>query len=233
MSAEELLKDRDHVLVALDGPVVEHLPELPVADRLRVMVAEDRLPRKVARTDDPFVVLAFAASIGPATEQAVYAQWRRIEHEVVAAARLTPGVGDAFAKLAAGGARITVVGSLDVRVMRALLVMHGLDAHVGRVAGRNDADRAALPPAPDLITSAIHAAAIPVESCVFVGTTKDDLAAARAAGVDTIHHERGTATPAPPAVVVSPAWFAGLAEVRSAPARRPADPAGKTAGPKS
>jgi phosphoglycolate phosphatase-like HAD superfamily hydrolase len=211
--AEELLAERDHVLVALDGPVVEQLPVLPVADRLRMLVAEDRLPRKVARTDDPFVVLAFAASIGPATEQAVYAQWRRIEHEVVASARLAPGVDEALAKLAAGGARITVVGSLDVRVMRALLLMHGLDAHVVRVAGRNSSDRSVLPPSPDLITSAIQVAAIPIESCVFVGTTKDDRAAARAAGVDTIHHERGAPTPAPPPVVVSPSWFAGLRSV--------------------
>jgi phosphoglycolate phosphatase-like HAD superfamily hydrolase len=215
----QLLAERDHVLVALDGPVVERLPGLPVADRLRTLVAEDRLPRKVARTEDPFVVLAFARSIGPATERAVYAQWRRIEHEVVASARLTSGVHEAFATLAASGVRITVVGSLDVMVIRALLVLHGLDAHVGRLVGRAGPDRAVLPPAPDLITSAIHACAIPIESCAFVGTTDDDLAAARAAGVDTIYHRRSAVAPAPPPETRPTTWFDGLSAVTPALAR--------------
>ncbi|MEO6086768.1 MAG: HAD hydrolase-like protein [Umezawaea sp.] len=216
MRSEQLLAERDHVLVALDGPVVERLPVLPVADRLRMLVAEDRLPRKVARTEDPFVVLAFARSIGPATERAVYAQWRRIEHEVAAAACPASGVREAFAALAAGGARITVVGSLDAVVIRALLALHGLDAHVGRLVGRAGPDRAVLPPAPDLITSAIHACAVPIESCVFVGTTDDDLTAARAAGVDTIHHRRGAVTPTPPPGLPPSTWFDGLSAVTSA-----------------
>jgi hypothetical protein len=54
------------------------------------------LPRTVARTDDPFVVLDHAATIGPATERAVHAQLCRIEFDVVAAA----------------GTQITVVASL-------------------------------------------------------------------------------------------------------------------------
>ncbi len=98
----ELLSERDHVLVALDGPVAEVLSTRSIADRLRVLVSEDRLPPKVARTEDPFVVLAYAGTIGPATERAVYAQWRRIEHEVAAAARVAVGVHEAFASLAAG-----------------------------------------------------------------------------------------------------------------------------------
>ncbi|WNV88103.1 HAD hydrolase-like protein [Umezawaea sp. Da 62-37] len=190
MQAEELLEERDHVLVALDGPVAEGLAVESIAGRLRVLVAEDRLPRKVERTSDPFVVLAFAATIGPATERAVYAQWRRIECEVVAAARVVPGVHEVFAALAAGGARITVVGSLDVEAIRMFLVLHGLDAHVRRIAGRSGPDPAVLPPAPDLVTAAVHACAVPARSCVFVGSADADLAAARAAGVDAVRHRR-------------------------------------------
>lgn len=207
MRADELLAERDHVLVALDGPVADVLPTQPVADRLRTLLAEDRLPRKVARTGDPFVVLAHARTIGPATEQAVYAQWRRIEHEVVATAQVAPGVHDAFAALAAGGAQITVVGALDVVAIRTFLVLYGLDAHVRRLVGRVGSDPAVLPPAPDLITSAIHAAAIPIGSCVFVGTTDPDLTAARAAGVDTVRHRRTTATTAPEPATRPITWF--------------------------
>lgn len=209
MRAGELLVERDHVLVAFDGPVAEVPPTRSVADRLRALVAEDRLPRRVARTEDPFVVLAHARSIGPATERAVYAQWRRIEHEVVAAARVAPGVRDAFAALVAGGVRITVVGALDVAAIRAFLVLHGLDAHVRRLVGRAGAVRAALPPAPDLITSAIHACAVPVRSCAFVGGTGPDLAAARGAGVDAFRHRR-----ARPATAPSGTWFDALSAPR-------------------
>lgn len=90
MHAEKLLTERDHVLVAFDGPVAELRATTPVAERLRTMLGEAPLPRKVARTDDPFVVLAYAATIGPATEQAVYAQFCRLEAEAVAATRLAP-----------------------------------------------------------------------------------------------------------------------------------------------
>lgn len=210
MRAEELLAERDHVLVALDGPVAGVLPTQSVAERLRALLAEDRLPREVARTGDPFVVLAHAASIGPATQRAVYAQWRRIEHEVLALAPIAPGVGDAFAALVAGGVQITVVGALDVVAVRSFLVLHGLDAHVRRLVGRVGPDRAALPPAPDLVESAVHVGAVPVRSCVFVGSTEADLAAARAAGVDTIRHRRVTAAPAPEPVAPPNAWFAAL-----------------------
>ncbi|PRY38823.1 HAD hydrolase-like protein [Umezawaea tangerina] len=212
MRAGELLADRDHVLVALDGPVAEGLVRGPVAARLRMMVAEDRLPRKVVRTEDPFAVLAYAATIGPATEHAVYAQWCRIEHELVAAARVTPGVREAFAALAAGGTRITVVGSLDVGAIRAFLVLHGLVEHVGRVAGRSGSDPAVLPPAPDLVATAVLTGATPAEACAFVGTLPVDLAAARAAGVDAIRHRRPT--PDPDAVV--PTWFDALTTARRA-----------------
>ncbi|WP_433271398.1 HAD family hydrolase [Actinosynnema sp. CS-041913] len=216
MRAEELLVERDHVLVAFDGPIAELPPTRSSADRLRVLVAEGRLPRRVARTDDPFVVLAHAATIGPATGQAVYAQLCRIEHGVVAAARVAPGVHEALAVTAAAGARVTVVSSLDIAAVQAFLVLHGLVERVHHLVGRTGPDRAALPPAPDLITLAIHTRAIPVESCLFVGGTDRDLTAARAAGVETIRHRPVSVPPAPGSAAPPNPWFAAL----SAPTKR-------------
>ncbi|MBP2320378.1 beta-phosphoglucomutase-like phosphatase (HAD superfamily) [Kibdelosporangium banguiense] len=181
-----LLTERDHVLVALDGPIAELPPPPSAADRLRVMVAEGGLPRKVARTDDPFVVIAHAATIGPATEQAVHAQLCRIELEVLSTAPATAGVHKAFAKMAAVGTQITVVTSLSITAVRTFLVLHGLLDHVRHLTGRTGPDSSGLPPAPDLITAAIHHCAIPMRSCLFVGSTDTDLKAARAAGVETI-----------------------------------------------
>lgn len=82
------------------------------------MLGEAKLPRKVARTDDPEVVLAHAATIGPATERAVRTQLGRLEAELVAA-----------------GTRSTVVGALLPDRIRAFLVMHGLDEHVRQGRG--------------------------------------------------------------------------------------------------
>jgi phosphoglycolate phosphatase-like HAD superfamily hydrolase len=223
MRVEGLLTERDHVLVALDGPVAE-LPAAgstagSSADRLRVMVADGRLPRKVTRTDDPFVVLAYAATIGPATERAVYAQLCRIDYEVLAGARIAPGVHDAFATMAAAGTQITVVSSLATAAVRTFLVLQGLTEHVRHLVARTGPDRAVLPPAPNLITAATRERAIPVESCLFVGSTDIDLTAARAAGVDTVRHLTTAHATEPPAALLPPPpnpWFDAL----SAPAQK-------------
>jgi beta-phosphoglucomutase-like phosphatase (HAD superfamily) len=219
---EELFAERDHVLVALDGPVAE-LPSLgPSADRLRVMVADGPLPRKVMRTDDPFAVLDYAATIGPATERAVHAQLCRIEYDVVAAARLTPGVREAFAAMAAAGTQITVVASLAATAVRTFLAMHGLQQYARHLVGRTGPARSVLPPAPNLIAAAIHERTVPVELCLFIGSTAVDLAAARGAGVDVIRHRRPTTATATEAPATEPAtqppnpWFDAL----SKPARR-------------
>jgi phosphoglycolate phosphatase-like HAD superfamily hydrolase len=207
MRAEDLLTRCDHALVAFDGPIAE-LPPIDT-DRLRVMVADAKPPRKVARANDPFVILAYAATIGPATEQAVYAQLRRIEHEMVATARVAPGARDALATIATSGTQVTVVSGLVVAAVRAFLVMHGLMEHVRHLACRTGPDPAVLPPAPDLITGVIHEHAM--ESCVFVGSKDADLAAARAAGVRTIRHR---SRPTPPAAEPAPPppnpWFDAL-----------------------
>lgn len=209
MGVEQLLTECDHVLVAFDGPVAELPPSGPRAERLRVMVAGAPLPRKVARTDDPFVVLDHAATIGPATGRAVYAQLCRIEYEVIAEGRVTPGIREAMATIAAAGAQVTVVSSLATAVVRSFLVMHGLAEHVRNLAGRDGPDHTVLPPSPAMITAAIHERAM--ESCLFVGSTDADLAAARAAGVSSIRHRpTTTAAPAEPAPPPPNPWFDAL-----------------------
>jgi phosphoglycolate phosphatase-like HAD superfamily hydrolase len=210
MRAEELVTERDHVLVAFDGPVAELPPRGSMSDRLRVMVADARLPKQVARADDPMVVLDYAATIGPATERAVHTQLRRIEYELVASARITPGVHEACATMAAAGTQITVVSSLATDAVRTFVVLHGLQEHVRYLAGRNSPDRTRLPPAPDLIASAIRERAIPLESCAFVGSTDTDLTAARAAGVHTIRHRRPAGPPAAEPSAATNPWFDAL-----------------------
>lgn len=213
----KLLAECDHVLVAFDGPVAGLSAMDSLAARLRILVGEGPLPRKVKRTDDPFVVLAYAATIGPSTERAVYAQLCRLEAETAGVARPAPGVLDAFAHLAAAGTHITVVSSLAAETVRAFLVMHGLSEQVRRIAGRGGPDRAHLPPAPDQIAAAMHADAVPAESCMFVGTAPADLDAARAAGVSTFRYARPSPPAAEPLAAQPPvSWFEALTEISTA-----------------
>jgi phosphoglycolate phosphatase-like HAD superfamily hydrolase len=187
MLIERLLTEADHVLVAFDGPVAELPEDSTVAERLRVMVADGKLPRKVARATDPFAVLDYAAGIGPATGRAVYAQLCRLEREIVAGARLAAGVLDAMATMTDAGTRLTVISGLDAVAVRSFLVVHGLDKHVRHFVGRTGPDRGILPPAPDLLATVLRERA--VESAVFVGSAHDDLAAGRAAGLDTYRYQ--------------------------------------------
>ena len=182
MLAEELLAECDHVLLAFDGPVAE-LPTVAAADRLRGLIADQPLPDEVARTGDPFVVLAHAAAISPATGQALYDHLCRLEFELVGAAQETEGVRAALATLAAVGTRVTVVSGLNADAVRSFLVMHGLDVHVGHLSARTGPDPAGLPPAPDLVTAALRG-----DACVFIGATRADLTAAHAAGVTVLRH---------------------------------------------
>ncbi|MEU4805437.1 HAD family hydrolase [Actinosynnema sp. NPDC023587] len=214
MRVEEFLAERDHVLVAFDGPIAELPPAGSVADRLRVLVAEGGLSREVRRTDDPFEVLAHAAEIGPATARAVYAQLCRIEHELVAFAEVAPGVRGALAAITRAGTHITAVTGLDPEAARTFLVLHGLSDVVRHVVGRAGPDGAGLPPAPDLVALAVHERAFPVGSCAFVGGTGPDLAAARAAGVEALRYRR--APDAADRVTPPNPWFDAL----SAPTKR-------------
>ncbi|MFC4855452.1 HAD family hydrolase [Actinophytocola glycyrrhizae] len=204
MHAEELLAECDHVLLAFDGPVAELRP-VPAAERLRVLIAAERLPKRVARTGDPFVVLAHATTMGPATGRAVYEHLCRIEFEQAGGARVTDGVRGALATLAAVGTRVTVISGLNADAVRSFLVMHGLDMHVRHISARSGPDAAGLPPAPDLVATAAGG-----DVCVFVGATRADLAAARAAGVGTLRYRRpGDGEPLEPH---RNPWFAALSQ---------------------
>jgi beta-phosphoglucomutase-like phosphatase (HAD superfamily) len=222
MDVQRSLTACDQVLVAFDGPIAELPPTDSVAERLRAVIADARLPRKVARTADPLVVLDYAATIGPATAAALHRRLGWLEHEAVTEARLTPGAGEAMKALAAAGTRIAVVSGLTHGAVRAFLVLHGIDEHVTRIAARARPDRSALPPAPDVLTELVRGR--DVADCAFVASTDDDLAAGRAAGVRTYRYRRPAEPPVEPVAervgAVAPRflvpprvpWFEALAE---------------------
>jgi HAD superfamily hydrolase (TIGR01662 family) len=188
-TAAELLAERDHVLIDFDGPVCGlfggHLSDGEAATRLKVLLGEG-IPPDVAKAGDPFEVLRYAVSCGPATARTIETQLKRLELEAVATAAETPGIATTLAALHAAGCTVTVVSNNSVEAIRTFLVVHGLAAHVRGISARTRPDPELLKPNPFLVNEAIRSLGTSPRFCVMVGDSQADIDAAHAAGVAAI-----------------------------------------------
>ncbi|GAA4540541.1 HAD family hydrolase [Amycolatopsis samaneae] len=212
VGAAELLADRDHVLVGFDGAVCtvfDNERARGAADRLRPLVGPV-LPDEVAASGDPFAVLAYAASCGPNTADAVHRQLARLELEAQLVAGPVPGSTELIGALAWRGFTVTVVANQSVDAVRNHLALHELQDKAKRISARASGDPDQLLPGTALVDAAIRGVGASPERCVLIGRTPQELQAARAAGVATIALAPGKLRP-PPDVVV-----ADLAELRLA-----------------
>lgn len=143
----ELLAERDHVLLDFDGPVCGifggPVNDHDVADRLKQLLG-DVLPADIANTHDPFDVLGYSASCGPATAKVVDTQLSRLEGEAVVSAPEAPGAADALRSLHGAGFTITIVSNNAVTAVRTFLVLHNLTSCVRRISARDYTDPALL-----------------------------------------------------------------------------------------
>jgi phosphoglycolate phosphatase-like HAD superfamily hydrolase len=167
-----------------------------VAAVLGVEVPPERLPRMAGKTD-PQIALELLGELGVpspdrhlgelevALEVALTARVAQIRREGAA----LPGVRDALAALAAGGAVQTVVtGNVAANARTKLTAVGLIDERGGPLRldigayGSDDADRDNLVP---IALERCRAAGVPVslEEAWVVGDTPRDLACARAAGV--------------------------------------------------
>jgi HAD superfamily hydrolase (TIGR01662 family) len=189
VTVADLLAKRDHVLLDFDGPICAvfggALSDRDVADRLKPLLG-GTIPVGVANARDPFDVLRYAASCGPATAKVVETQLRRLELEAVASAPLTPGAVEAIRSLHLPGFTITVVSNNSTDAIRSFLVIHEHASHVRGISGRTRVDPSFLKPNPFLLEQAIQSLGTSPKSCVMVGDSVADIDAARAAGVSVI-----------------------------------------------
>lgn len=184
----DLLDERDHILLAFDGPICafgEQLTNRGAADRLRLLV-DDHLPSDVAATSDPFDVLRYANSCGPVTAEVVDTQLGRLELEAAAAAAETPGITETLKELHQVGFTITVVSNHSVGAVRAFLVVHDMAAYVRGISARARPDTALLQPDPHLVTEAIRSLGTSPEFCVMISGSVTDIEAAHAAGTAVV-----------------------------------------------
>ena len=171
MTVAEILAKRDHILLDFDGPVCAMfggaLTDHDVADRLKPLLGQV-LPGEIAASHDPFDVLRYAASCGPATLRAIEIQLRRLESEAITTAPVTAGVAEVLPVLHQAGFTLTIVSNNSSEAIRSFLVLHDLATYIRRIVGRAATEPSLLKPSPYLIKQAISVLGTSSEFCVMV-----------------------------------------------------------------
>ncbi|MGH8918930.1 MAG: HAD family hydrolase [Actinomycetes bacterium] len=138
-------------------------------------------PAGIEKSDDPFEVLAYAASLGDAEARYVNAAFTAHEAEAIATAQPTPGAHELIRAWSATGRALAIVSNNSTLAIHAYLDLHNLQAHITHVSARTSPDPALLKPHPHLLTTALTALNVPATAATFVGDSVTDIHAARAA----------------------------------------------------
>ena len=129
-----------HLLLDFDGPVCSifaGLPAATIAGRLRKLLGDHaRLPGQIARTEDPFAVFAYAATISEDLAARVEAEMTSQELTAVPTATPTPYVHEVVTACQNTGRSVAVVSNNSARTVHAYLTRHGLDDRIGLVVAR-------------------------------------------------------------------------------------------------
>jgi beta-phosphoglucomutase-like phosphatase (HAD superfamily) len=179
-----------HLLLDFDGPVCSifaGLPAATIASRLRKILGDHaQLPGQIARTEDPFAVFAYAATISEDLAARVEAEMTGQELTAVPTATPTPYVHEVVTACQNTGRSIAVVSNNSARTVHAYLTRHGLDDRIGLVIARTSPDPRLLKPSPYLITQAMDALDAEPGQCALVGDSVTDIQAAHLASVHSI-----------------------------------------------
>ncbi len=179
-----------HLLLDFDGPICSifaGLPAATIAARLRKLLGDHtQLPDDIARTEDPFEVFAYAATISEDLAARVEAEMTDQELAAVPTAAPTPYVHEVVTACQNSGRSITVVSNNSARTVHAYLTRHGLDDRISLVIARTNHNPALLKPSPHLITQAVDALGAEPGECALVGDSVTDIQAAHLARVHSI-----------------------------------------------
>lgn len=209
-----ILANADAMLLDFDGPICGVFAGFPahlVADQLRRVLAEggrNELPAEIEKTEDPFDVLYYAATLGDDEAAYVEAAMRAHEVEAVASAEPTPGTHDLIQSWHAAGRAMAVVSNNSVAAVETYLHLHELRVCVDYVSARADSDPSRLKPSPFLLQQANERLKIAPARCVLVGDSLTDIQAAHAARTPVIGYANRPGktdlfTPEGPQVIVT------------------------------
>jgi beta-phosphoglucomutase-like phosphatase (HAD superfamily) len=188
VTVAKLLAERDHILLDVDGPLCAlfdgDISAKEMTDRLRALLGSP-LPADIETTTDPYDILRYAVSYGPATAHVVEQQMRRYEVRALLSAPATPNADAVVRALYQAGNTVTIVSNLSADAIRSFLILHDLGSSVRRVSARTHPETA-LKPNPFLIEQAIAAMGTSARYCVLVGSSFADVEAGKAAGTAMI-----------------------------------------------
>lgn len=180
------------LLLDFDGPVCSvfaGLPATAVVNQLCVVLADGGHhdpPTGIQKSDDPFKVLAYAASLGDTEARYVNAAFTAHELEAMATAQPTSGAHDLIRAWSATGRPLAIVSNNSTVAIHAYLDLHDLRKYVAHVSARTSHDPALLKPNPHLLTTALTALNVPAAAATFLGDSVTDIKAAHAAGTMSI-----------------------------------------------
>jgi phosphoglycolate phosphatase len=180
------------LLLDFDGPICSvfaGLPAAAVVNQLCVVLADGGhtdLPVHLGTSDDPFEVLAYAATLGDTEAHYVNAAFTAHELEAIATAQPTPGAHDLIRIWSATGRPLAIVSNNSTIAIQAYLDLHDLRPYVTHVSARTSPDPGLLKPRPYLLIMALTALGVPATAATFLGDSTTDIAAAHAAGTMSI-----------------------------------------------
>ncbi|MGH3901110.1 MAG: HAD family hydrolase [Pseudonocardiaceae bacterium] len=180
------------LLLDYDGPVCSVFAGLSaqtVVTQLCMVLADCGYgdpPVDIEKSDDPFEVLAYAASLGDNEARYVNAAFTAHEVEAIATAQPTPAAHDLIRAWSATGRPLAIVSNNSTVAIRAYLDLHNLRPYVTHVSARTSPDPALLKPNPHLLIEALTTLGVPAAAATFVGDSVTDIDAARAADTMSI-----------------------------------------------
>lgn len=187
-----MLADSRALLLDFDGPVCSVFAGFPapaVVEQLCVVIADGglgELPPEIEKSEDPFDVLNYAATLGETEGRFVNAAFAAHEAEAIATAAPTPGAHDFLRRWSATGRPLAIVSNNSSLAVEAYVDLHSLGPYVKHISARSAPDPALLKPSPYLLNNAFAALGITPNDAVMVGDSTTDMDAAQAAGTGTI-----------------------------------------------
>jgi HAD superfamily hydrolase (TIGR01549 family) len=193
-----ILANTEALLLDFDGPICSIFAGFPahlVAHQLRGVLSDGghaNIPPEVEKTDDPFDVFNYAATLGENEARYVEAALRAHEVEAAVTAEPTPGAHDLLRAWYATGRRLAIVSNNSVAAVTTYLNLHDLTALVTCVSARTEANPDLLKPASHLVDQAMALLAIRSKRCTLIGDSSSDIEAAERAGVMSIGYANKT-----------------------------------------
>lgn len=189
---EDLLAEREHVLLDFDGPICAifgTLTDSAVADQLRAFANDlgvDQLPEAVRTSRDPFDVLTFMWAAQPQSAQRVHEVLTRLELEAVATAPPTPGADEAVRRLSRRKHTVTIVSNNSLDAVSSYVESHHLADCIAGISARTTGDPSQLKPAPFLLLRAMRERGATEATSIMIGDSTADIKAARSAGIPVV-----------------------------------------------